>query len=962
VVKTAPDILRHGLLAPCVRPVLALALLLTAGCAPSLHYDVDLREARAGEVAVRMRLRGAPRDSLVLRGYGTTAELRLHGVEVDAPGSAGFAIDSMPSGGALAPRLVIQGPVPATVTVRYRVTPGGREGDAHTGWTGRSFGDISQHGMFATGRGLFLFPAGTGRIERIRVRFELPAGWDVVVPWMRDEGAWKPGVSRRFAPEDLLFGSLGLGAFEVRSVRVGGTEFRLAFDRRIDRAERRRTAVALERVIHIVHDAFGRGLGERYTVVVMPETVAGDAIAGDGWASGQGGTLAPITGTRLHEFARRLIDAYVVHAPFRVTAHDTKEQWALDGICELLAWRAVARAGLADEAQVERDLASAYAEALDRDEAAESLEQPSGDPNRAGMIAPLALLCLERALAREDGGEPARGSGAAPRAGSAAASGAGRFDGRLDVLIRAMFAGTAQVAERAIGIPTPAHSLWASIPAPQRAAARAFRERYIAGTEPLPVESFFGLAAPTTDPMPSRGPATHALVFAFSGNTQGYLENCGCKAGQAGGVARRATVLARLRTVGARRVPVLAIDAGSTFPRGGRRFGADTLAALEQQLYLATLRAMRFDAAVIGETELAQAPALFRREAAASAVPWVLGNVRRDHVLLALPARVVRVGGLRVGIAGLFDPPRGVNLNPDYERNAVTLGFEDPIEVMRRQLPQLRAQADLVVAAGRIDPVTIRRLIAACPDLDVVISTVDRAVRRTAGDGDSEIADADPPGFIGQTLVLYATLDSYGLGSATLGLDATNRIATADIAATWLGDKIPDEPAIRAMLTRFYERVGASPAAQASVPALFLNDPGRRAGKYVGVANCIGCHAAETAQWKRTRHADAWKTLLDVHRHYQPRCVACHVVGFGTPSGYHIGNSDEKLVNVQCEMCHGPGGEHVLAPVRGNIRKAVPVEVCRECHTADHSDHFVYADRLPRVTHHVPVAGRDSLR
>jgi len=54
---------------------------------------------------------------------------------------------------------------------------------------------------------------------------------------------------------------------------------------------------------------------------------------------------------------------------------------------------------------------------------------------------------------------------------------------------------------------------------------------------------------------------------------------------------------------------------------------------------------------------------------------------------------------------------------------------------------------------------------------------------------------------------------------------------------------------------------------------------------------------------------------------------------------------------VQCEVCHGPGAAHAAAPAKDNIRRAVTKDVCLSCHTPDHSDHFVYEERLPRVMH-----------
>src|SRR5262249_20574386 len=87
------------------------------------------------------------------------------------------------------------------------------------------------------------------------------------------------------------------------------------------------------------------------------------------------------------------------------------------------------------------------------------------------------------------------------------------------------------------------------------------------------------------------------------------------------------------------------------------------------------------------------------------------------------------------------------------------------------------------------------------------------------------------------------------------------------------------------------------------------------------------------------------------HRHYQPQCVACHVVGFGSAGGYSMAAPSRALVDVQCEACHGPGASHLRDPRRGTIAAAAPERVWLACHTPEHSEAFVYADRLARVAH-----------
>jgi hypothetical protein len=213
------------------------------------------------------------------------------------------------------------------------------------------------------------------------------------------------------------------------------------------------------------------------------------------------------------------------------------------------------------------------------------------------------------------------------------------------------------------------------------------------------------------------------------------------------------------------------------------------------------------------------------------------------------------------------------------------------------------------------------------------------------------ILEDDRSGFIGSTLVLYTQMGQYGLSIATLELDRSGRVAGAKLVDSWLTDAVPDQSGVRLALNRFYDRMGALPEAQASVKPPLAGDSYWQGKRYVGAQRCSGCHAAEFEQWKNTPHASAYKTLLDKHRHYQPVCVSCHVVGFGSKSGYRIGQAEYPLGNVQCEICHGPGGEHVAGPNSINIRREVPEHVCKECHDPEHSDRFVYATRLPLVLH-----------
>ncbi|MFH1278102.1 MAG: cytochrome c3 family protein [Candidatus Eisenbacteria bacterium] len=114
---------------------------------------------------------------------------------------------------------------------------------------------------------------------------------------------------------------------------------------------------------------------------------------------------------------------------------------------------------------------------------------------------------------------------------------------------------------------------------------------------------------------------------------------------------------------------------------------------------------------------------------------------------------------------------------------------------------------------------------------------------------------------------------------------------------------------------------------------------------YVGVSTCGTCHGDddEYTEWLETGHAGAYAALADIGREFTASCLECHTVG-----SYTLGEEDtrnnggydelavERLRNVQCENCHGPGGEHVDTQSGSDIHISYDAAVCGVCHTDAH--------------------------
>jgi predicted CXXCH cytochrome family protein len=105
---------------------------------------------------------------------------------------------------------------------------------------------------------------------------------------------------------------------------------------------------------------------------------------------------------------------------------------------------------------------------------------------------------------------------------------------------------------------------------------------------------------------------------------------------------------------------------------------------------------------------------------------------------------------------------------------------------------------------------------------------------------------------------------------------------------------------------------------------------------YVGVDNCLVCHADQHALWTGTLHAGAMQTLLDSGTSDLVSCFPCHTVGFGKPSGFVDLEKTPQLANVQCEVCHGPGSNHVADPVLFPLVKDYESAMCGACHESCH--------------------------
>jgi hypothetical protein len=158
--------------------------------------------------------------------------------------------------------------------------------------------------------------------------------------------------------------------------------------------------------------------------------------------------------------------------------------------------------------------------------------------------------------------------------------------------------------------------------------------------------------------------------------------------------------------------------------------------------------------------------------------------------------------------------------------------------------------------------------------------------------------------------------------------------------------------------------------------------------EYVSDKKCKMCHMKQYKSWQKTGMANSFESLkpgvkseekkkagIDPDKDYtaDPNCLKCHTTGYGKPGGFTSLAETPKLVNVQCEGCHGPGAafwkimrdsKFKLADAKaaGLIIPNEEINNCMDCHGGDNPFNekidpkykFDIKDRLERTHEHFP--------
>jgi nitrate/TMAO reductase-like tetraheme cytochrome c subunit len=450
-------------------------------------------------------------------------------------------------------------------------------------------------------------------------------------------------------------------------------------------------------------------------------------------------------------------------------------------------------------------------------------------------------------------------------------------------------------------------------------------------------------------------------AIVLSGEQNGYLEPCGCVAGQRGGLARRLDLVDRLRKQG---WSLALLDLGSLIndpnTHGGPEetkvrytFALKALAMLGYGAFALSPSDLQLG---VGEVLTQYMNYLEPEQKGSGGVKVLCANIEPEPGLdLAKTlVKTVRIplGPTIVGATAVIEP-KAFEALADPDRDLM-LHLRDPAEVLPDALADLQRDTAIQVLLVQGSPEYARKLAADFPGFEVVQSKAEYVEPplepESINDGKTWLVNA---GKKGQYLAVIGVYQSNDPAKRLRyeRIDLNQRYNAKTEAMRKLIDEDFQESLKQVDVLASYPRR----------PYVFATSAPSQA-KYVGALACKECHPKTFEKWSTTKHAFAYEALRinpKRNREFDAECISCHVTGFEYEGGFTSLAATPNLLGNQCENCHGPGSLHALDPKDVGLRQAMHRDKadadknlrCVACHSEDDSPHFDFATYWPKIEH-----------
>jgi len=426
-------------------------------------------------------------------------------------------------------------------------------------------------------------------------------------------------------------------------------------------------------------------------------------------------------------------------------------------------------------------------------------------------------------------------------------------------------------------------------------------------------------------------------LLIFSGDLRGEIQPCGCaEEGDMGGLLRRLTFFKQQQSL---HTSLFYLDLGNNFPEPSGQ------GDLKIHLIQSALKILRPQAVLVGPNEWQNGLHALDPE-----IPYLISNQSLKLPFLTSKT-IFQTGGQTISISGYLSPEL-VYFNQNEQPQILSV---NPELIARWKVEFVETKDAFRILLFRGNAQELKKFEdSSLFELIVVGSTNDDELKQVMQMKTSSSVFPMIP-TKGQGLF------SGKLSASGRFIPENNEIVPAGLSLTWLRGSFEDAPEL-AEIFRNYDT---------AVKELFFSnldrmDKQRDESPFVGNEVCAGCHAEIVSIWQKSRHAHAFATLENKGKHFDPECLACHVVGlkpweapenasvedrkFAGGTGFLSLQTTPHLKNVQCENCHGPARTHLE---NNNIKPANndPKMICANCHQGSHSPVFDFETYWPKIKH-----------
>lgn len=439
----------------------------------------------------------------------------------------------------------------------------------------------------------------------------------------------------------------------------------------------------------------------------------------------------------------------------------------------------------------------------------------------------------------------------------------------------------------------------------------------------------------------------------ISGEQIGYLEPCGCAAGQRGGLARRLDLVDRLKKQGWK---LAMIDLGSLI-NDPNTHGGPIETRIRYTYALKALEIMGYNALGLSPTDLklgiGEMLAQYMNYLGGS-MKVVCANVTPDAGLgpveSIVPALRTEVGAVKIGVTSIIEPAIMAQLSdPDKD---LMLATKDPAEVLGDLLTDLERDTHMQVLMVQGSPEYAKEQAEAHPGFEVVVATSEFVEPPV----DAEILNE------GRTHLISVGKKGQYVGVLGLYKDPKQKFRFQRVELNQRFNSKTE--AMRKLVDEDFQEALKQADVLGSYPRrayVFANNAPSDA-TYVGAEACKNCHPKTYEKWASTGHAHAYDSLTSNpkrNREFDAHCITCHTTGFEYQSGFLSAQQTPHLKGNQCENCHGPGSKHIASPDDTVFRAAMKRDRddfdknqrCVQCHTEDDSPHFDFLVYWPKIMH-----------